>query len=132
MSRGYGFGEGEGALILPFDIHETVSGTPDLNEDDHMDYAVGITGNNEAGDLADGKCLLGKVMGFSPDGLTVMVQVKGIVKDIPYAAGTLPAVGDMVQGSAENEVDIAVESTLTHRGLVLNVDATAVTCDILL
>lgn len=122
----YEYGEGEGALILPFDIYGT-----ELDDDD-LGYVCTIKGNNQAGDLADGKCVLGKITGFSPDGLTVFVKVKGVIKDVPYATGTLPAVGDMVQGSDKNEVDIAVESTLTHRGIVLKVDTTAVTCDILL
>jgi len=124
--------EGEGALVLPFLIKETVAGTKDLLESTHLGYVVGIVANDTAGDLADGKCLLGKVKGFSPDGEIVMVQIGGVITDVPYKAASLPAIGDMVQGSAENQVDIAVESTLTHRGLVLYVDTTAVTVNILL
>ena len=118
--------------VLSFDIHETVAGTPDLTEASNLNHAVGITGNNEAGLLADGGRLLGKAVSFSPDGFTVNVQVKGVLTDIPYAAGTLPAIGDAVQGSDANKVDIAVESTLTHGGCVLKVDSTAVTVDVLL
>jgi hypothetical protein len=131
MSRAVGYDEGEGALCATFNIHETTAGTPDLTLASNLGHVVTMTGNNEVGVGADTKMLAGKVVAFSPEGTECTVQVKGVIKDVPYATGTLPAVGNTVQMSAANQVDVGAALTIC-RGMVLNVDTTAVTCDILL
>lgn len=125
MSRTYGLGGGEGVLIQIFDLYGT-----ELDADD-LDSVVALKGNNQVGDLSDGAMVAGKLHGFTPDGLSAMVQTKGVILDVPYYASSLPAIGNAIQGQAKNKVDVAADVKVA-RGMVLNVDTTAVTCDILL
>lgn len=131
MARVVGFDGGEGVLVLPFNIKETVAGTPDLTEADDLNTVVAITANLEVGDGADGGAVAGEVVAISPDGTVASVKVKGILKDIPYAAGTPPVLGQSVQFSDANEVDIAADVKVA-RGMAVNINSTAVTVDILL
>lgn len=128
--RVVGFDGAEGELALAFNIKETVAGTPDYTEDD-LGEIVAITANNEIGAGADGGAVAGKMIAVSPDGTVATVQVKGVLIDVPYATGTPVVLGQSVQFSAANEVDIAADLKVA-RGAVLSINTTAETCTVLL
>ncbi len=122
--------EGQGDLVLTFDIKET-GGVYELGESD-LNKAVTLTGDNECGAGADGKVLLGQFVSVSADGKAAGIKVRGILQGIPYDAdGTVPLLGDSVQFSAANEVDKGVDVNIA-RGLVISKDTTAETVNILM
>lgn len=120
--------EGQGILIVPFDI-ESSGQVYNLDETD-IGKPVALTANNEISDGADNEAFLGKLMGVTDDGTVGLVQVKGVCTDLPYTV-TTPVIGWPVQMSGAGTVDKGVTDG-AFRGFTLSVDTTATTCDILL
>lgn len=118
----------QGILVVPFEI-ETTSGVPVLTDLD-IGNPVALTDNNEISDGADGEIFLGKLLGVSDEGDLGLVQVKGICTALPYS-GTAPVIGWAVQMAAAGEVDKGITDGV-RRGVTINVDTSATTCDVLL
>ena len=120
--------DGQGVVAIWFKVEADCG----INDDD-IGKSCAMTGNNEVSDGADGETLAGKILAVSPNGAVTadeaLVQVKGVVTGLAYG-GTAPVVGHGVQMQAAHVVDKG--TTLIHRGLCVKVDATAVTCDVLL
>ncbi len=124
-TRTVGYLGGEGAAAY-------LTLTTALTESSNLRDVVKMTANNTAGTLTDGATVLGQIVAFSPDESQCTVKVKGILTNIPYNAGTLPAIGDPIQGQGDNSVDIGVAGSIAPRGTVIAVDTSAVTLTVLL
>lgn len=125
--------DAQGALELWFDV-ESGSG---INDDD-IGKPCAMTGNKEVSDGADGEACAGKIVAVWPNGASeatrAKVRVKGLCADLAYA-GTAPVVGHPVVMQAAHKVQKGATGSIAvaqyNRGLVVNVDTTAVTCDVL-
>ena len=115
---------GQGAVFASFDIESGVSFASD------EDKPVAMTGNNEVSDGADNEALAGKLIAVSKDATEAFVQIGGIVTGLAYG-GTAPEVGFAVQMQAAHTVDKGATAFIA-RGMCINVDTTAVTCDVFL
>ena len=116
---------GIGALYGTFDIDITGEDY-DLTTDD-VGKAVGLSGNNEVDFGSDAGLLLGRLEHVQ-DGLAT-VQIGGVVR-LPYVA-TNPTVGDAVVIDGAGAVKQAGAED-PGRGIVLAVDGSASTCDVML
>ena len=136
--------EGAGAnLLLTFEVDATAN--QDFTNTDLASNltACVMTGNNKVGMGSAGGRLLGKVIKVSEElqsGTAVpalcTVQVTGVAR-FKYAA-TTPVIGQKVEVDGTGKVRQATTSTdvpaggTKHRGLVLAVNTSDTTCDILL
>lgn len=116
---------GIGALYGTFDIDKT-GDDYDLTPDD-VGKAVALSSNNEVDFGSDAGLLLGRLEHVQ-EGLAT-VQVAGVVR-LPYVA-TAPTVGDEVVVNGSGSVK-QVGTGEPGRGIVLAVDGSASTCDVLL
>ena len=116
---------GIGALYGTFDVDKTGSDY-DLTADD-VGKAVALSGDNEVDFGADAGLLLGRLEHVQ-EGIAT-VQVSGVVR-LPYVT-TAPTVGDQVVINGSGSVK-QVGTGEPGRGIVLAVDGTASTCDVLL
>lgn len=123
MARTVAFDQGEGAVNLVFNTA--------LTEAVNLGHTVSLSANNTVAAMSDGDRVLGKIIAFSPDEDECTVKCGGVLTDVPYASGTLPAVGDPIQASGANEVDIAVSGSIAARGTVLALDTSAETLTVL-
>ncbi len=136
--------EGAGAnLLLTFEVDTTSAKDFTWADIDANLAAAAMADNNKVGMGAAGARLIGKVISVSEDlvsGTAVpqlcTVQVTGVARFI--YSGTAPAVGQKVECDGTGKVRRATTSTdvptggTTHRGLVIAVDTTNTTCDVLL
>ncbi|MFC1563000.1 hypothetical protein ACFL4Z_03015 [candidate division KSB1 bacterium] len=120
--------EEQGFLAIPFDIE--LSGTSYSLAESDIGNPVALTSDNEVSEGADGEMFIGKLIAINEDGSVATVQVKGICADLPYS-GTTPVIGWPVQMSGDGTVDKGVTEGI-RRGVVLSVDTTSGTCDVLL
>ena len=116
---------GIGALYGTFDVDKT-GDDYDLTPDD-VGKAVALSGDNEVDFGSDLGLLLGRLEHVQ-DGVAT-VQVSGVVR-LPYVT-TAPTVGDKVVVDGSGSVKQAGASD-PGRGVVLAVDGSAATCDVLL
>ncbi|MCA9437024.1 MAG: hypothetical protein KC978_14660 [Candidatus Omnitrophica bacterium] len=114
---------GVGGTYATFAI-DTTGSDYDLTTDNEGD-AVALSADNEVDHGSDGDPFLGQVISVQDD--IAVVQIAGVVR-VPYNTGTAPSVGGgaVVDGAGK------VKGSATGRGLVLAVDASAETADILL
>jgi len=136
--------EGAGAnLLLTFEVDATANQDFNQADLDNGLCAAVMTGDNKVGMGTAGGRLIGKVIKVSEElqtGTAVpalcTVQVTGVAR-FKYAA-TTPVIGNKVEVDGAGKVRQAATSTdvpaggTKHRGLVLAVDTTATTCDVLL
>ncbi|NUO19823.1 hypothetical protein HUU59_10275 [bacterium] len=136
--------EGAGAnLLLTFEVDTTANKDFTWSDIDSNLTAAAMADNNKAGMGAAGSRLIGKVISVSDElqsGTAVpalcTVQVTGVAKFL--YSGTAPAVGQKVECDGTGKVRRATTSTdvptggTTHRGMVIAVDTTLTTCDVLL
>ncbi len=116
---------GIGALYGTFNI-DTTGSDYDLVADD-AGKAVALSGDNEVDFGSDTGLLLGRLEHVQ-DGIAT-VQLSGVVR-LPYVA-TAPTVGDAVVVDGNGSVKQAGVGE-PGRGIVLAVDATDTSCDVLL
>jgi hypothetical protein len=114
---------GVGSTYATFAI-DTTGSDYDLTADNEGD-AVALSAGNEIDHGSDDDPFLGQAISIQDD--IAVVQVAGVVR-VPYNTGTAPSVGGgvVVDGAGK------VKGSVTGRGLVLAVDATAETADVLL
>ncbi len=125
-TRGVGYLGGEGAAAY-------LTLKTALTESANLRHIVTMSANNTVAAGSDGKSVLGQIVSFSPDEDTCTIKVKGILTDIPYdTTGSAPSVGDPIQFSAANEVDIGVTASIAYRGITIAKDTSAGTVTILL
>ena len=103
-----------------------------LTESTNLRQIVTMSANLTVAAGSNGNSVMGQIVAFSPDESQCTVKVKGILTDIPYASGSAPSVGDPIQFSAANEVDIGVTGEIALRGIVIAKDTSAGTVTILL
>ena len=132
-----------GNLALTFSV-DTASGKDFTQTDlDNALTACAMSGNNEVGMGAAGARLVGKVIKVSEElqsGTSIpsvcTVQVTGVARFL--YSGTAPAVGQKVEVDGTGKVRRASTSAdvpaggSSHRGLVIAVDTSATSCDVLL
>ncbi len=136
--------DGAGAdLQLTFEVDATAGQDFTLVDLDAGLCAASLTGNNKVGMGTAGGRLLGKVVKVSEEmqtgtavPLLCTVQVTGVAR-FKYAA-TTPVIGQKVEVDGAGKVrqaatgaDVPAGGT-KHRGLVLAVNTTDTTCDVLL
>lgn len=104
-----------------------------LTESTNLRQIVTMSANLTVAAGSNGKSVMGQIVAFSPDESQCTVKVRGILMDIPYdTTGSAPSVGDKIQFSAANQVDIGVTSSIAPRGIVIAKDTSAGTVTILL
>ncbi len=114
---------GVGSTYATFAI-DTTGADYDLTTD-HEGDAVALSAGNEVDHGSDGGPFLGQVISVQED--IAVVQVAGVVR-VPYNTVAAPSVGGAVVVDGAGKV----KDSATGRGLVLAVDATAETADVLL
>jgi hypothetical protein len=126
---------GIGALYGTFDI-DTTNGDYDLTSDDEG-CAVALSASNEADKGSDGGILLGRLENVK-DGIAT-VQIAGVVRLDVDTGKTAPVVGNRVVINGAGKVYQAPALTgddpaggNVAKGLVIAVDSTNHTCDVLL
>ncbi len=126
---------GIGALYGTFDI-DTTTGDYDLTADDEG-CAVALSASNEADKGSDGGILLGRLENVK-DGIAT-VQIAGVVRLDVDTGETAPDVGNRVVingvGKVYQAPALAADDPAggnVARGLVIAVDSTNHTCDVLL
>ena len=136
--------EGAGSdLLLTFAVDATADKDFTQTDLDNDLSACVMSDNNEIGMGSAGDRLAGKVIKVSEElqsGTAIpsicSVQVTGVAR-LLYS-GSAPAVGNKVEVDGTGKVRKATTSTdvpaggTTHRGLVIAVDTSATTCDVLL
>jgi hypothetical protein len=136
--------DGAGAnLQLTFEVDASANQDFTLTDLDNSLTACSVTGNNKVGMGTAGGRLLGKVIKVSEElqsGTAIpalcTVQVTGVAR-FKYAA-TTPVIGQKVEVDGAGKVRQAATSSdvpaggTKHRGLVLAVNTTDTTCDVLL
>jgi hypothetical protein len=136
--------EGAGAnLQLTFEVDSTANKDFTLTDLDSNLTACGMAGNNKVGMGSAGDRLVGKVIKVTEEmqsGTAVpalcTVQVTGVAR-FKYSA-TTPAIGNKVELDGTGKVRQASTATdvpaggTKHRGLVIAVNTTDTTCDVLL
>lgn len=136
--------EGAGAnLLLTFEVDTTANKDFTWSDIDSNLAAAAMADNNKVGMGATGARLIGKVVSVSDDlvsGTAVpqlcTVQVTGVARFL--YSGTAPSVGQKVECDGTGKVRRATTATdvptggTPHRGLVIAVDTSATTCDVLL
>ncbi|MCB9357576.1 MAG: hypothetical protein H6505_03295 [Calditrichaeota bacterium] len=136
--------EGAGAnLLLTFEVDTTANKDFTWTDIDANLTAAAMSDNNKVGMGSTGARLIGKVVSVSDDlvaGTAVpqlcTVQVTGVARFV--YSGTAPTVGQKVECDGTGKVrrastftDVPVGGT-AHRGMVVAVDTTNSTCDVLL
>ncbi len=114
---------GVGSTYATFAI-DTTGSDYDLTVDNEGD-AVALSADNEVDHGSDGDPFLGQAISVQDD--IAVVQVAGVVR-VPYNNAAAPTVGGKVVVDGAGKV----KDSATGRGLVLAVDATAETVDVLL
>jgi hypothetical protein len=114
---------GVGSVYATFDI-DTTGSDFDLVADDEGD-AVALSANNEIDHGTDDDPFLGQLISVQED--IAVVQVKGVVR-VPYDDAAAPTIGGAVVVNGAGKV----KTSATGRGLVIAVDATNETADVLL
>jgi hypothetical protein len=136
--------EGSGGdLILTFTVDTTTDKDFTLTDLDNSLTACAMSDNNEIGMGSAGDRLTGKVVKVSEElqsGTAIpaicSVQVTGVAQFL--YSGTAPSVGNKVEADGAGKVRTATTSTdvpaggTTHRGLVIAVNTTDTSCDVLL
>ena len=136
--------DGSGAdLLLTFEVDASSNQDFTQTDLDNSLVACTVTGNNKVGMGTAGGRLLGKVVKVSEElqsGTAIpalcTVQVTGVAR-LKYAA-TTPVVSQKVEIDGAGKVRQAVTSTdvpaggTKHRGIVLAVNTSDTTCDVLL
>ncbi len=130
-------------LLLTFEVDTTSNKDFTWSDLDSNLTAAAMADHNKVGMGAAGSRLIGKVISVSEalvSGTAVpqlcTVQVTGVARFL--YSGTAPAVGQKVECDGTGKVRRATTSAdvptggTTHRGLVIAVDTTATTCDVLL
>ncbi|GMV65065.1 MAG: hypothetical protein KJ050_14605 [Candidatus Omnitrophica bacterium] len=114
---------GVGSLYGSFQIDGT-SPNYDLT-DANVGQAVGLSGNNEVDLGSNGGAFLGRLVSVQTD--IAVVQLRGVMR-IPYNAASAPALGGTVVLDGAGKV----KSSASGRGIVIALDSTAETADVLL
>ena len=136
--------DGAGAnLLLTFEVDATANQDFTQTDLDNSLTACAMTANNKVGMGTAGGRLLGKVIKVSEElqaGTAIpaicTVQVTGVAR-FKYAA-TTPVIGQKVELDGAGKVRQAATSTdvpaggTKHRGIVLAVNTSDTTCDVLL
>jgi len=136
--------DGAGAnLLLTFEVDTTSNKDFTWTDIDNNLVAAAMADNNKVGMGSAGSRLIGKVISVSDEltsGTAVpalcTVQVTGVARFL--YSGTAPSVGHKVECDGAGKVRRAVTATdvptggTPQRGLVIAVDTTATTCDVLL
>lgn len=136
--------EGAGAnLLLTFEVDTTANRDFTWTDIDSNLTAAAMADNNKVGMGTAGTRLIGKVVSVSDDlvagtGVPQLctVQVTGVARFL--YSGTAPSVGNKVECDGTGKVRKALTATdvpaggTAHRGMVIAVDTTATTCDVLL
>ncbi|MCB1060547.1 MAG: hypothetical protein KDB65_09960 [Calditrichaeota bacterium] len=136
--------EGAGSnLLLTFEVDTTANKDFTWTDIDSNLTAAAMSGNNTVGMGSTGSRLIGKVISVSDDlvsGTAVpqlcTVQVTGVARFL--YSGTAPTVGNKVECDGTGKVRKAVTLTdvpaggTAQRGMVIAVDTTNTTCDVLL
>ncbi|MBK8127436.1 MAG: hypothetical protein IPK53_00460 [bacterium] len=136
--------EGAGAnLLLTFEVDTTANKDFTWTDIDNNLTAAAMADNNKVGMGSAGSRLIGKVISVSDElasGTAVpalaTVQVTGVARFL--YSGTAPSVGNKVECDGTGKVRKALTATdvpaggTAHRGLVIAVDTTNTTCDVLL
>lgn len=132
-----------GTLALTFAVDTSSGKDFTLTDLDNHLTACAMAGNNTVGMGVAGGRLVGKVIKVSEElhsGTAIpavcTVQVTGVARFL--YSGTVPSVGNKVEVDGTGKVRKAVTATdvpaggTPHRGLVIAVDTSATTCDVLL
>jgi hypothetical protein len=136
--------EGSGAnLLLTFEVDPTTNKDFVQSDLDSNFTACTMAGNNKVGMGSAGDRLVGKVIKVSEElqsGTVIpafcTVQVSGVAR-FKYSA-TTPVIGNKVELDGTGKVRQATTATdvpaggTKHRGLVISVNTTDSTCDVLL
>lgn len=136
--------EGAGSnLLLTFEVDTTANRDFTKTDLDSNLTAAAMADNNKVGMGTAGTRLIGKVISVSDEltpgtavPLLCTVQVTGVARFL--YSGTAPSVGNKVECDGAGKVRKAVTMTdvpaggTPQRGMVIAVDATATTCDVLL
>jgi hypothetical protein len=136
--------EGAGAnLLLTFEVDATANQDFTQSDLDNNYAAAVMTGDNKVGMGTTGGRLVGKVISVSEEmqaGTAIpalcTVQVTGVAR-FKYVA-TTPVIGNKVEVDGTGKVRQASTATdvpaggTKHRGIVLAVNTTDTTCDVLL
>lgn len=135
--------EGAGGIQLTFSVDTAANQDFTQTDLDGNLTAAVVTASNKAGMGTAGSRVAGKVIKVSEElqpGTAVpalcTVQVSGVVR-LLYS-GTAPTVGEKIEADGTGKVRRASTSTdvpaggTKHRGLVLAVNATDTSCDVLL
>jgi hypothetical protein len=136
--------DGAGAnLLLTFEVDTTANKDFTFTDIDSNLTAAAMADNNKVGMGSAGSRLIGKVIAVSDElvaGTAVpalcTVQVTGVARFL--YSGTAPSVGNKVECDGAGKVRKAITATdipaggTAHRGIVIAVDTTLTSCDILL
>ncbi len=114
---------GAGSVYATFAIDKTGSSYDLVAADEGK--AVSLSGSNETDLGSDGGVLLGQLVSVQED--VAVVQVRGVVR-VAYNTGAAPTLGGTVAVDGAGKV----KASATGRGLVLALDATGATVDVLL
>jgi hypothetical protein len=115
--------DGIGGVYATFNVDMT-GANYDLTST-HEGLAVSLSGNNEVDLGSNGGLFVGKVISVQTD--IAVVQIRGVLR-VPYNTGTPPSVGGLVVVDGAGKV----KGSVSGRGLVIAVDASAETADVLL
>lgn len=135
--------EGAGGLQLTFTVDTAANQDFTQADLDANLTAAALTGNNKAGMGTAGARVVGKVVKVSEElqtGTAVpalcSVQVAGVARFL--YSGTAPSVGEKIEADGTGKVRRASTSAdvpaggTKHRGIILAVNTTDTTCDVLL